>query len=97
MCLVLAIQEIRVTERVDLMWAESRETQLCRGMLIVDRISSQTVDFTSGSAVWKSDGCEGLPHDAEVKLQVGPGHVVQTGDRIEGRFKMSPIVHRINH
>jgi competence protein ComEC len=92
LCLAVAIQEIRITERVDLMWAESRETQLCRGMLIVDRISSQAVDFTSGSAVWKSDGCEGLPHDAEVKLQVGPGHVVQTGDRIEGRFKISPIV-----
>lgn len=92
MCALLAIQEIRITNAVNLMWAEDMQSQTCEGLVVVDRISTQTTDFTSGSAVWQSVGCRSLPQGAGLKLQVGPGYVLQPGDHIEGRFKLSPIL-----
>ena len=91
-CVLLALQEIRITDHVDLMWSERMRSQTCEGIVVIDRISTQTRDFTSGSAVWKSVGCRALPQGSGLKLQVGPGYVLQPGDHIEGQFKLSPIV-----
>ena len=43
------------------MWAESKLSHVCEGVLLVERITSQAVDFTSGSAIWESKDCRDLP------------------------------------
>lgn len=42
------------------MWAESKQSHVCEGVLLVERITSQADDFTSGFAIWESNDCRDL-------------------------------------
>ena len=71
-CIVIAIQEIRNTDRVNLLWPESTQAVSCAGEVRVDRLLNQAIDFSSASATWTQIDCHGLEEGSRVKLQAGP-------------------------
>ena len=73
-CIVVAIQEIRITDRVNLLWPESTQAVSCAGEVRVDRLLSQAIDFSSASATWTQIDCQGLEEGSRVKLQAGPDY-----------------------
>ena len=91
-CIVIAIQEIRITDRVNLLWPESTQAVSCAGEVQVDRLLSQAIDFSSASATWTQIDCHGLEEGSRVKLQAGPNYRLQTGDRVKGLFRLSPVI-----
>ena len=91
-CIVVAIQEIRITDRVNLLWPESTQAVSCAGEVRVDRLLSQAIDFSSASATWTQIDCQGLEEGSRVKLQAGPNYRLQTGDRVKGLFRLSPVI-----
>lgn len=74
------------------MWAESKQSEVCEGVVLVERITSQADDFTSGSAIWESNDCRDLPKGSGLKLVAGPGFALKTGDRIHGHFNLKPLI-----
>ena len=91
-CIVVAIQEIRITDRVEMLWPESAQVVSCSGEVRVDRILTQAIDFSSASATWTRIDCLGLEEGSRVKLQAGPNYRFQTGDRVQGLFRLSPLI-----
>ena len=91
-CIVVAIQEIRITDRVNLLWPESTQAVSCAGEVRVDRLLNQAIDFSSASATWTQIDCHGLEEGSRVKLQAGPNYRLQTGDRVKGLFRLSPVI-----
>ncbi|MCH1448952.1 MAG: ComEC/Rec2 family competence protein [Litoricolaceae bacterium] len=91
-CIVVAIQEIRITDRVEMLWPESAQVVSCSGEVRVDRILTQAIDFSSASATWTRIDCQGFEEGSRVKLQAGPNYRFQTGDRVQGLFRLSPLI-----
>ena len=91
-CIVVAIQEIRITDRVEMLWPESAQVVSCSGEVRVDRILTQAIDFSSASATWTRIDCPGFEEGSRVKLQAGPNYRFQTGDRVQGLFRLSPLI-----
>ncbi len=74
------------------MWSETASSVQCEGAIEVQRIMTQTPEFTSGAGKWVNGDCPNLPVGSQVKIQAGPHVSFQVSDRILGTFKLSPII-----
>ncbi len=75
-----------------MLWPESAQVVSCSGEVRVDRILTQAIDFSSASATWTRIDCPGFEEGSRVKLQAGPNYRFQTGDRVQGLFRLSPLI-----